>query len=225
MKRFLLLSLAAALLIGCLAACGDAAQTAQNAFNDALDGLDVTIGDNDETDDGDVSLEDLLSGKGTPDVESLSPAEKAALTAQAAAEGVDLSFGDGGSMTVKNTDGSVTTYDGDGNWSFKGADGEVAQLGGDWPDNKFTRLVPKPDMKVGAFSADDDECTVVFVGATLEQIKAYGAKIKSAGFEVEEETDVAGVYMLDTTKDDYTVQVTFSAGTASLIISYDGFDE
>ena len=215
MKRLLLLTLATALLVGCLAACGNAVQSAQDALNNAASGLN--IGGNDKTDD--VALEDLLSGKGTPDIDSLSAAEKAALVAEAAKEGVDLSFGADGSMTVKDETG-VTTYDGNGHWSFKGADGETAELGGDWPDNEFTRLVPKPDMTVSASSSDDEQCVVTFSGATLEQVKAYAAQIRAAGFEPTEENEISGVYMLSASKDDYVVDITFTATVASVTIRY-----
>lgn len=212
MKRFLLLALATTLLLGCLAACGNALQSAQDALNDAASGLNGS-------DAADVDLEALLSGKGTPDIDSLSETDKAVLIAEAAKEGVELSFGDGGSMTARNPDGSVTTYDGKGNWSFEGEDG-TAQLGGTWPDNEFTRLVPKPDLTVSAASSDDEKCTVSFSGATLEQIKAYAAQIQAAGFEPTEENDVAGVYTLLAVKGDYAVDITFAATVASVTIRY-----
>ena len=220
MKRLLLLTLATALLIGCLAACGAVTQSAQDALNDAASGLNIGGNDDGDEGDADVRLEELLSGKGTPDIDSLSAADKAVLIAEAAKEGVDLSFGADGSMTVKDTDGSVTTYDGDGHWSYKGADGETAQLGGEWPDDEFTRLVPKPDMTVSAASSENEQCVVTFSGATLEQIKAYAAQIKAAGCEATEETDMAGVYTLSAIKDDYVVDISFAATVASVSIRY-----
>lgn len=219
MKRIVPLLLAAALLIGCLTACaGDPARAAQDAFNDALDDVTDDVG-------GAPDLNALLSGQGNPDIDSLSEAEKATLVAEAAKEGVDLSFGADGSMTVRDADGSVTTYDGKGNWTHEDADGGAAQLGGSWPDNELSRLLPKPDLTVAASVSDEESCTVSFAGATLEQVKAYAARVKAAGYEPTEENEMSGVYHLVAVKGDYEVTVFFTGGAASVSIAYAPEDE
>ncbi|MCL2039932.1 MAG: hypothetical protein FWG85_05840, partial [Bacteroidetes bacterium] len=54
---------------------------------------------------------------------------------------------------------------------------------GDWPDNEYTKQVPKPDITI--YSADDgpNGFNVDFPGSTtIEEIKVYADKVKDAGF-------------------------------------------
>lgn len=80
----------------------------------------------------------------------------------AKADGFDVSFGADGSMTVKDKDGTVIVQQPDGTWVMKDADGQTAQLGGNWPDNEFTRLVPKPGFKLAGASTSEDEFPPLF---------------------------------------------------------------
>ena len=58
----------------------------------------------------------------------------------AKAEGMEVTFGDDGSMTIVDADGSVFVQNPDGSWTEKDEDGSVSQLGGSWPSNEFTKL-------------------------------------------------------------------------------------
>ena len=153
------------------------------------------------------------------------PAARQQIIDAAKADGFDVSFGADGSMTVKDKDGTVFVQSTDGTWTMQGEDGQTAQLGGNWPDNEFTKLVPKPNFDVMGASSDDGSFTVAFTSATIEQIKDYAAKVKAAGFNINEEVEdqeVMGMVIYSFTAenaDGYTVEITSANGTSALTIS------
>ncbi|MBP1586893.1 MAG: hypothetical protein ILO53_00630 [Clostridia bacterium] len=92
----------------------------------------------------------------------------------------------------------------------------------DWPDNAFTRLIPKPSFTLISVSVDDDSFTAAFRNATLEQVKAYAESVRAAGFTVDSEVReeaVMGVEMYSYTASNsggYTVTITLSSGIGSI---------
>ena len=104
-------------------------------------------------------------------------------------------------------------------------EGPGIPFGGDWPDNEFTRLVPKPDFRSVAASASDDEFTAAFLSVTVDKIKAYAEKIKKSGFTVdaeEEDQNVYGIAIYSYTAyndEGYCVELSFASGTGGLTIS------
>ena len=96
--------------------------------------------------------------------------------------------------------------------------------GAEWPDNEFTKLVPKPDLNLLTVSEEDGEFTAAFTGATIEQIRAYAEKLKSAGFnndaEVQDE-EIMGMAIYTFSASDsknHNVKLSYTAGTATLVI-------
>lgn len=104
-------------------------------------------------------------------------------------------------------------------------DGSSAQFGGEWPENEFTKLVPKPNFDVMGASSDDGSFTVAFSGVEIEQVKAYADKVKAKGFTIdatEESQNVYGVSIYTYTaynSDGYCVEITFANGTSGITIS------
>ena len=153
------------------------------------------------------------------------PAARQRIIDAAKADGFDVSFGADGSMTVKDKDGTVFVQSTDGTWTMQGEDGQTARLGGDWPDNEFTRLVPKPGFKLAGASTSDDEFSAAFQSADVGQIKAYAEQVKASGFTVdaeEEDQNVYGVVVYTYSAynaDGYRVEVTFASGTAGITIN------
>ena len=98
-------------------------------------------------------------------------------------------------------------------------------LSSEWPDNEYTRLVPKPDLNVMTANAEDGEFTAAFSKASIEQIRAYAEKLKAAGFDKDTEVqdqEVMGmvIYTFSAKNaDGAEVSLTFTAGTATLSIS------
>lgn len=153
------------------------------------------------------------------------PAVRQQIIDAAKADGIDVSFGADGSMTVKDKDGTVIVQQPDGTWVMKDADGQTAQLGGNWPDNEFTRLVPKPGFKLAGASTSEDEFSAAFQSVDVDQIKAYAEQVKASGFTVdaeEEDQNFYGVVVytyLAYNADGYCVEITFANGTSGITIS------
>ena len=153
------------------------------------------------------------------------PAARQQIIDAAKADGIDVSFGADGSMTVKDKDGTVIVQQPDGTWVMKDADGSSAQFGGEWPENEFTKLVPKPNFDVMGASSDDGSFTVAFQSVDVDQIKAYAEQVKASGFTVdaeEEDQNVYGVVVYTYSAynaDGYRVEVTFASGTAGITIN------
>ncbi|MBS7263326.1 MAG: hypothetical protein KIG36_06940 [Eubacteriales bacterium] len=140
-------------------------------------------------------------------------------------DGYDVSFGADGSMTVVGEDGTVVVQNPDGTWTARNEDGSTAQFGGNWPDNEFTRLVPKPDFKLTGASTTEDQFTAAFQSVTVDQVRAYAEKVKAKGFTVdaeEEDQNVYGVVIYTYTAYNtagYRAEISFAAGTCSITIS------
>ena len=224
-------------LVFTLAACGngnnDDPSGSQQGTNAPLNREDDTLstdnqgGENSTVNPEDIDFAAIMAGNGATDVVwgKQDEATKQAIIADAKKDGVDVSFGTDGSMTVVDTDGTTIVQKPDGNWVVKDADGGEGQLGGDWPDNEFTKLVPKPSFELFAANTETDSFSVAFMSATIEQIKDYAAKVKAAGFNINEEVEdqeVMGMVIYSFTAenaDGYTIEITSANGTSALSIS------
>ncbi len=152
-------------------------------------------------------------------------ATKQQIIAAGKKDGVDVSFGIDGSMTVvDSTTGDTIVQKPDGTWVIKGEDGSEGQLGGNWPDNEFTRLLPKPDFKLLAANTTDSDFSAGFDNATVEQVKSYVEKVKANGFTINAETtdqEMMGMTIYSyvaQNADGYTVSVTFSVGMSGVAL-------
>ena len=90
--------------------------------------------------------------------------------------------------TIVDTDGNVVTQNTDGTWKVKDDQGGQADVGSKWPDNEFTKLIPKPNFEVSLSYAEGDRCGIQFANLTAEDLRAYAEQLKSAGFTVDAET-------------------------------------
>ena len=175
---------------------------------------------------GDVGS--MISGIGSSTAlySDMDAASKQAFIAEGARQGLDISFGADGSTTiVDTTDGTTLIQKPDGNWVFSDGQGGEGQIGGNWPDNEYTKLVPKPSFELYAAVIEDETFSVMFTNATIEQIKAYVEQVKAAGFNLNEElTDenVMGMVIYSfaaENADGYSVEVFSASGTTGLRIS------
>ena len=242
MKLTKLLALLLALtLVFTLAACGngnnDDPSGSQQGTNAPLNREDDTSstnnqggtqsGNNDPSNVGNIDIGSITSGNGSTDTiyGQLDEASKQQIISDLAKDGYEASFGADGSMTVVDPDGTTMVQKPDGTWVVKDEDGGEGQIGGDWPDNEFTKLIPKPDFELFAANTETDSFSVAFMSATIEQIKDYAAKVKVAGFNINEEVEdqeVMGMVIYSFTAenaDGYTVEITSANGTSSLSIS------
>ena len=242
MKLTKLLALLLALtLVFTLAACGnsnnDDPSGSQQGTNAPLNREDDTSstenqggtqsGNNDPSNVGDIDIGSIMSGNGSTDTVygQLDEASKQQIISDLESEGYDVSFGTDGSMTIVDPDGTTMVQKPDGTWVVKDDEGGEGQLGGDWPDNEFTKLIPKPDFELFGANTETDSFSAAFTSATIEQIRDYAAKVKAAGFNINEEVEdqeVMGMVIYSFTAenaDGYTVEITFANGTSSLSIS------
>lgn len=230
-KIFAILTVAAMLLT--LAACGNNGSSS-NTTTKKDDGTTSTSSSAQETNSPDTSVDNtdnidingILSGDGAVDViyANLSAAQKQTLIDEAKAEGVEVTFNADGSTTFTDTDGSVMTQNSDGTWSYKDAEGGETQLGGNWPDNEYTKLIPKPDFSITALAAEENHFTAVFSGVEADKLKAYVEQVKAFGFTVNAETideEYAGVSVYSyeaSNSSGYVINITLSGGACSLTI-------
>lgn len=228
-------------LVFTLAACGngnnDDPSGSQQGTNAPLNREDDTSstenqggtqsGNNNPSNVGDIDIGSIMSGNGSTDTVygQLDEASKQQIISDLESEGYDVSFGTDGSMTIVDPDGTTMVQKPDGTWVVKDDEGGEGQLGGDWPDNEFTKLIPKPDFELFAANTETDSFSVAFTSATVEQIRDYVTKVKAAGFNIDEEVEdqeMMGMVIYSFTAenaDGYTVEITSANGTSSLTIS------
>ena len=241
MKKLLALTLALIMVLA-LTACGNndtpgnddplnrdpgTSQTDNQDGSQGGENNPSTQGGTPSVDVGDIDFGSMMGGNGATDVvySELDEATKQQIIDEAKKDGVDVSFGADGSMTVVDTDGTTVVQKPDGTWVVRDEDGGEGQIGGDWPDNEYTKIVPKPDFELYAASGDDTFFTVAFTNATIEGIRAYAEKLKAAGFNINEEVEdqeVMGMVIYSFTAenaDGYTIEITSANGTSSITIS------
>lgn len=124
----------------------------------------------------------------------LTPAEQQELKESVEAEGAAVTFDPDGTIRITgpgsvsfavHPDGSAEGIDENGNPFNVRSDGS-------WPDSAFGKAVPEADFPVSFYSEDSESLAIVFKNVPLEKAKAYGAKLREAGFTVganEAETD------------------------------------
>lgn len=170
----------------------------------------------------DYSDSDVLYGQ-------MSAAEKATFIQQAALSGVDVTFNADGSTTFVYDDGTVARQNADGTWTYSNEDGTATtQLGGEWPDNEFTRLVPKPDFDelFGAVT-EEKTFTILFTETDMGKTRAYIEAVKAKGFTKDAESvdeTAFGVTVLSYSAKNaagYKVTVSSAAGINSIMIEKD----
>jgi len=66
-----------------------------------------------------------------------------------------------------------------------------------WPDNQFTRQVPKPSFEVTVGSVTETEFAALGLNTTREQMLAYAKELEKAGFDKNAETTDESAFGLD----------------------------
>ncbi len=175
----------------------------------------------------DLDFGSILAGNGATDTVwgKQDEATKQQIIDEGKKDGVDISFGADGSMTVVDPEnGTTVTQNPDGTWTVKGDDGTTGQYGGNWPENEFTRLLPKPEMELLVAATNEQEFTVGFNNATIDQVKAYAEAVKAKGFTVDAQTSdqtVGNLIIYSYTAkntDGYIVTVSYAMGTSAVLL-------
>ena len=175
----------------------------------------------------DIDFGSIMAGNGATDTVwgKQDAATRQAILDAAKEDGYDASFGADGSLTIKDPEsGKTYVQKPDGTWTYQDAEGGEAQLGGNWPDNEFTKLLPKPDFEIYAAGTEGNGFAVVFSNPTVEQMREYAEKVKAAGFTDNLETedyDMGGMVMYNFTASNaegYTVILYHAGGTAGMSV-------
>jgi len=154
-------------------------------------------------------------------------AEKQAFIDDAKADGYDVTFGADGSMVMTDTaTGETVTQNPDGTWTIDDGSGNggAVNMGGDWPDNEFTKLLPKPELGVSMAAVAGNSFQAI-LAATMEQTKDYAEQVKAKGFTIDPQTEdqeVMGMVIYDYSAknpDGYAVEVAFTGGTAVVTLT------
>ena len=202
MKKFSILLLAM-MMVFTLAACGGNDSPDPSGSGTGQQGEQTQGGTENSSDTApDIDFGSIMAGNGGTDTVwgQQDAATRQAILDAAKQDGYDASFGADGSLTIKDPEsGETYVQKPDGTWTYQDAEGGEAQLGGNWPDNEYTKLVPKPDFTLMGASVDSDGFTVAFTDATLEQMRDYAEKVKAKGFTIDpesEEQEVMGLSLI-----------------------------
>ncbi len=139
--------------------------------------------------------------------------------------GYEVSFGEDGSTTLTYEDGSSMKQNPDGSWVIAEESGEQASFGGSWPDNEYTKLIPKPEFGILGTEEEDGEFTVAFSNVSADDMKAYAEKVKAKGFDKDidvQDQSVMGmtIYAFKASNaDGYDVNVYYAADTGGVTVS------
>ena len=215
MKKLFVLVLALTLAFTLLTACGgkgngnsgnnDFTATSENKSDTNLTGLSES--------EKQATIDFTAIFEGTSDIKltGLSESEKQAIIDAGKAAGVEVLF-----STVNDDVFFTRLSDGYhaawalGSWDFwSESDIKPAQ----WPDDEFTRQIPKPDFNLTLADTSGNKFTAIFKGVTLEQIKAYTESVKAAGFTLTPELNEATTYKYKASNGNgYSIELTRYTG-------------
>lgn len=139
--------------------------------------------------------------------------------------GITVEVKEDGSTKVGTEMGIEVTQKEDGSWNVEATEGEIEELDGNWPENNFTKQVPKPDFQPTAANTQEKSFSVAFVDAKVEDIRNYVEELKNVGFTVNVENkdvEVFGVVAYSykaSNEAGYRVEVTYAQDMCGLIIT------
>jgi hypothetical protein len=97
---------------------------------------------------------------------------------------------------------------------------ETKSVSSGWESNEYTKQLPKPDISVSAAGESSMGYSANFSNATLEQVKAYAAKVKTSGFSADAYESDGDTYTFSAKNAaGWSVLITWSQGRAGVLIS------
>ena len=166
----------------------------------------------------------ILAGESGTVYANCDEATKQQLVAAGKEENIDVEFLADGSTQFTYEDGTVVTQSSDGHWTSKAPNGDTVEAGSDWPDNEYTKKLPKPDADPDATSVENGTFSAVFYNATVEQARSYTDKLVSKGFTVgatKTDENIGGIVVFSynaSNAEGNSVTVSFTAGVFSIML-------
>lgn len=161
-------------------------------------------------------LDSILEGKADEDIiwSKQSEEVKKAIIDEANIQGYDADFNADGSLVLKDKEsGAIVIQDSNGTWTVTDKDGNQLKTGEKWPDNEFSKQVPKPDFKIETALVTDTGMTVRFgTGFSIDTAMDYAKKAKAAGFsKVSVDLEASGTYsFMASNNKGYSLIVTYT---------------
>ena len=103
-------------------------------------------------------------------------------------------------------------------------EGSGEQFGGNWPDNEFTRLVPKPPFDILTSTSDDGSFSAVFRSADMDTLAAYADRLRESGFNIDETSNSQEVFGISifsfsaSHSEGYSVNLYYTSGNGAITI-------
>ena len=139
--------------------------------------------------------------------------------------GMTVEIREDGSTKIETETGIGVTQKEDGSLQIEATEGEIEQLDGNWPENEFTKQVPKPSFDATAANTQEKSFSVAFVNTKVEDIRNYVEELKKAGFTVDaanKDVEVFGVIAYAYTASNgkgYKVEVTYAQDMCGMTIT------
>ena len=112
--------------------------------------------------------------------------------------------------------------------SFEDLENAFNQLGQmfsvTWPENEFTRQVPKPKFEVGLGAADENSFGIL-TSASVDQLKDYVKDLKKAGFDKNDNTEDQNIFGMQVYSYEahdgkgYKVEIAYAMGMSTITIT------
>ncbi|MBQ7822490.1 MAG: hypothetical protein IJ391_09455 [Clostridia bacterium] len=128
--------------------------------------------------------EELLSGVTDIIYADMSEEDKQAFVQAAAEDGFEVTFGDDGTTTIIYEDGTKAVQNTDGTITIVGNGGFEGQIGGEWPENDHTKLIPEPEAgNILTSELEDGTFTIMLGGCTIHDAITYTDLLQEKGFD------------------------------------------
>jgi hypothetical protein len=106
------------------------------------------------------------------------------------------SSGGNNSTNPPASNGGDTTPSGNNGGDSNQGGGFNNTYDNDWPENEYTKLVPRPDFEVEYCDDEVNGISAKYINTTMESVKAYASQLKAAGFTVDpQESEYDGQYV------------------------------
>ncbi|MCL2399360.1 MAG: hypothetical protein FWC91_06420 [Defluviitaleaceae bacterium] len=172
-----------------------------------------------------LNLEDFIQ-QISNDIRELTYEEQQETIKKGRENGIEVNFRNDGSVIFEHEDGTTAIVNSDGSWVFDDLGwGTGLQIGGDFPLNELTQLIPVPSFPIYGAMGNEINYLFTFYDVTLTQIREYAEQSRARGFTIDERLfdgeSILGGHFFDFTAHDLNgniINVTYSSNSATITI-------